>query len=33
MLYGCFASLSMTDWWMLRFAQHDLGITLAEFLL
>jgi hypothetical protein len=20
---GCFASLSMTNWWMLRFVQHD----------
>ena len=23
--YGCFASLSMTNWWMLRFIQHDKG--------
>jgi hypothetical protein len=21
--HGCFASLSMTNWWMLHFAQHD----------
>jgi hypothetical protein len=21
--YGCFASLSMTNWWMLHFVQHD----------
>jgi hypothetical protein len=28
--YGCFASLSMTNWWMLHFVQHDSRVVIPN---